>query len=351
MLNNINKNKTIIFIYTSLPGYMFSCIEKLATKVDYKIIVVETSKNKNYPIKFTSNNFSIINYKEFDEIIFNLSETKIRKVFLTGWANYKIIKYANYFSKQEIPLVLLSDQSKMSNLRQKIGKILLKSYLEKFEKIIVPGKSGFDLMVYYGVPQQNISMGLYTADDSIFNEAKTLRDSKGEYPKSFLFDGQFIERKGVPFLINEYKEYIKVSRAPWKLTMVGKGELENIISPEIENLGFVRQSELKEIYANAGCFILPSYEDHWGVVVHQAACSGLPMLISPYCGSYHEFLLNNLNGYLIDPNKKSSLTDAMLMIESLEVNKLKEMGELSFQLSKSFSVDGWVNNFINIIET
>ena len=44
------------------------------------------------------------------------------------------------------------------------------------------------------------------------------------------------------------------------------------------------------------------------------------------------------------------LKKAMFKIENSSEEKLKEMGELSFELSKKFSVENWVNIFNSLIE-
>lgn len=343
-------NKIVIFIYTSLPGYMFRCIELLAKVSNYRIILVETDINKNYPVKFSSEYFDILDFAAFKEFIANISSRDIKKVFITGWANNKIKEMANYFYKEKVRSILLSDQPRKYNIKQRIGKIFLQSYLNKFEYIVVPGKAGYALMLYYGVKQEKIKTGLYTATNEIFNKAKILRESFDNYPKVFLFDGQFIKRKGVNFLIKEYLNYLNLSESPWEMVMIGKGELESKIPIQIRKLGFIHPDNLTEIYANAGCFVLPSYEDHWGVVVHQAACAGLPLLISPYCQSHYEFLNEGLNGYFIDPNKAGSLTEAMLKIEKIELNTLRNFGNKSYELSKAFSVEKWVETFKVFIE-
>ena len=349
-MTKIKQNKYIIFIYTSLPGYMFNCIEELACSIQYKVILVETTENKNYPVRFSSKNFEILNYTEFKEILHHINSKSIKKVFITGWANNKIKQITSYFYKNKVRLVLLSDQPKKNNIKQRIGKLFIKFYLNRFENIVVPGKAGLDLMLYYGVKKEKVITGLYTATEKIFNSAKLSRDSKIDYPKTYLFDGQFIKRKGVKFLINEYLNYLNISKDPWKLIMVGKGELESIIPSQIQNFGFIHQNKLGDIYSNAGCFILPSYEDHWGLVVHQATSAGLPLLISPYCYSHYELFRQNENGYFIDPYIKGSLKNAMLKIEQISSQKLKEMGDYSFELSKAFSVDKWVKLFKDLID-
>lgn len=343
-------NKIVIFIYTSLPGYMYSCIEQLAVSSEYKIILVETSRNKNYPLKYKSSNYQVLPYNEFLSTYSNLNPSDIKAVFITGWANLKILKTAFQCFRKKQKCYLLSDQSKKNSIRQKLGRLLLKKYFTFFKKIVVPGKSAMDLMLYYGVDNSKMLTGLYTSNNIIFNQAYKTRSENNSYPKTFLFDGQFIDRKGFKFLISEYSEYRKRSTNPWQLTMVGKGPLEKIIPAFVNNLGFVHQDQLKDIYASAGCFVLPSYEDHWPLVIHQAASAGLPLLISPYCGNHYEFFKQNENGIFIDPHKKGSLVDAMTRIEKLSIEELKKMGNISYKLSLSYSVEKWVQNFIKIIE-
>ncbi|MBI5540804.1 MAG: glycosyltransferase, partial [Bacteroidia bacterium] len=245
-------------------------------------------------------------------MIQNIVSRDIQTVFITGWGNSEIRHFTKYFYKNNVNLILLSDQPFKNNFRQKIGKKLLQRYLRKFKYVIVPGKAGYDLMRYYGVKDENIRIGLYTATNKIFNNAKALRDNFKNYPQVFLFDGQFIKRKGVVFLIKEYSQYRKLSKEPWELVMVGKGELEHIIPPFVKNLGFVHQDNLGDVYANAGCFVLPSLEDHWPLVIHQAACAGLPLLLSPFCFNHFEFFGENENGFFINPHIEGSLTQAML---------------------------------------
>lgn len=342
-------DKFVVIIYTSLPGYMFNCIEKLAVKSTFRIILVETDTNVNYPVKYKSMHFDILKEFEFENFLSNIRIENILKVFITGWGTKRVMRYFKYFAKNKVRMILLSDQARKYNIKQTIGRFLLRDFLKKFELVVVPGKSGYDLMHYYGVPRGKIQTGLYSSADEIFRQAKILRNSKKEWPRCFLYDGQYIKRKGVPFLISEYLKYREKSKNPWDLIMVGKGNLEDTIPPQIKNLGFIKQESLKDLYENAGCFILPSYEDHWPLVIHQATCAGLPLLISPYCGSHLEFFVNEKNGYFIDPNISGSLANKLFEIEGMEENKLREMGEFSYELSTKYSVDKWVDLFRTII--
>src|ERR1035437_6919721 len=98
-------SKTIIFLYTSLPGYMYTCIDNLAQNINKNIILVETSANKNYPIKFKSQNFRIIKYDEFKTILNNNLLLNIKMVFVSGWENTRIRSMVNILYKKGVELV------------------------------------------------------------------------------------------------------------------------------------------------------------------------------------------------------------------------------------------------------
>lgn len=339
----------VYFFYSSLPSYMFKCINALATEINNEIIVVETSQNKNNPLLNKNGKFQIISWGNFLRNFNKNSLNDIKIVFISGWGNSKLRFVSKYFSEINVDLVLLSDQSKKNNFRQIIGKLLLKKYLIRFRSIIVPGKSGYELLKYYGVSDDQIKIGLYSSDNLLFNRAWEIRNSFDELPKSFLFDGQIIKRKGIKFLIKEYLEYKRISQNPWDLIIVGRGKLQNILPKEVKYLGYTPFDELVNVYSKAWCFVLPSFEDHWPLVIHQATCAGLPLLLSPFCYNHFEFFRENENGFFVNPHIKGSLTQAMLKIENLNEEKLKEMGKLSFELSKSYSIEKWVELFKDLI--
>jgi len=40
---------------------------------------------------------------------------------------------------------------------------------------------------------------------------------------------------------------------------------------------------------NSGCFILPSRYEPWALVIHEAACAGLPIICTNVCGTVDHF--------------------------------------------------------------
>lgn len=341
------KNKYIAFIYTSLPAYFYDCIKVFAQNIPYKIVVVETSVNPNYPLEFSDSSIDIIRVNDIESFFTKYPVYKFALAFISGWANKTIVKGAKIFHRNSIPIILLSDLPIKHNLKQFVSKFILSKYLKIFSHAIVSGKLARDLLIKYGMDLNKISLGLYTANDLLFNQSRKIRAQYKTWPKFFLFDGQHIHRKGFKYLINEYINYRKKSSNPWNLIVVGKGPLDNIIPECIKNLGFVNPYELPNVYASAGCLVLPSYDDNWPLVVHQAACAGLPLIISRHCGNHYEFLQENVNGYLVDPHKKGDLVDKFLKIE--QCKNIVNMGELSYKLSQQYSISSWLVTFLDVI--
>ena len=62
----------------------------------------------------------------------------------------------------------------------------------------------------------------------------------------------------------------------WKLHVIGKGELvdELLKVPNSIYEGFKKPEDVAKSLRSSRFLILPSHEEHWGLVVHEAALSG-----------------------------------------------------------------------------
>ena len=80
----------------------------------------------------------------------------------------------------------------------------------------------------------------------------------------------------------------------WELYCVGTGDLweERMIHPKIFHHGFKQPYELAPFLEDAACFVMPSKKEPWGVVLHEMAIAGLPLIASKNIGSATAFLKN-----------------------------------------------------------
>jgi hypothetical protein len=69
----------------------------------------------------------------------------------------------------------------------------------------------------------------------------------------------------------------------------------------VDMLGFVQPDDLPGLLARAGCLVLPSRFEPWGVVVHEAAAAGLPVVASSASGAASRLVVDGYNGVIVPP--------------------------------------------------
>ena len=151
---------------------------------------------------------------------------------------------------------------------------------------------------------------------------------------TILFVGALNERKGIMDLL----EVCERIAHGFKLLIAGGGELKNLITEKwgdeewLEYCGFLESSELRELYEVSDVFVLPSYADTYAVVVHEAVCAGLPVVVTNETGASKN-LVSTDNGFKYDAGDKERLYECVTALVddaflrkrfSLESRKLGE---------------------------
>lgn len=170
------------------------------------------------------------------------------------------------------------------------------------------------------------------------DKALALRTQLGIKGIMILFVGQLIPRKGVRELLNAWDTLKKTNNEACTLVYVGSGpqeqELRNIIKsrhiPDIILTGAIDYDHIAPYYKIADCFIIPTLEDNWSLVVPEAMACGLPIATSIYNGCYPELVHPN-NGWIFDPLKQESIIKVLNQIINAQ-DQLKSMGKKSIDI-------------------
>lgn len=215
----------------------------------------------------------------------------------TGWRYAQFNLLAREVKRRGGTVVCMVDNSRKRNLRQAIGKHVFRwLYRPQLDAVLVPGESGKELMKYFGMPDVSVYTGMYGADPEIFREGPPLSERKLD----FLFAGQFIARKGIDGLIRAVRE-LRACGREFKIAAIGDGPMRNDLeSAAIEIHPFTTADGVARLMRDARFLVLPSIEDHWGVVVHEAALSGCGLILSSGVGSRLD-LLTPRNGFVCEP--------------------------------------------------
>lgn len=350
-------NKSIVFFYSELGPYNIPVLRCLYQEFGFNVHVVRWDVNclKPYePPKLEG----VLYYKRSEqtlETLTNLLEyVKPSLIYVSGWMDKLYLNASYPFKRLGVPVVSGFDDIWIGSIRQRLGTLYFKIYLHKFfSHAWVAGEAQFEFAKRLGFSRKNIIYDLLSADVEKFTPKTTCLDDTGKaIKKRFLYVGNFKKVKGTDILAEAFQTYREELLGTWDLLCIGNGELkfdlENIEGLDV--LNYASQDALVEYANQSNCFILPSRHDQWGVVVHEFATIGLPLILSEGVGASSKFLINGGNGLVFENESVKSLANAMLYISSMNENKLNSMSNLSLTLAKRISPFTSTSNLVSIIK-
>ncbi len=219
-----------------------------------------------------------------------------------------------------------------------------------YDAALVPGVAATAYARLIGFRPEQIHQGLYTADTARYRAVGRQRHQEtAPWPEVFLFVGQLIERKGIDTLLAAYRLYRQQTAVPWHLWLAGTGPLQDQLTaePGVRLLGYQPPAQTAVLMAQSGCLVLPSRWDHWGVVIHEAACAGLPVIASRACGAAYDLVQPEVNGFICPPADADALARLLVMVAH-ERNG-RELGQNSLHLSHRFDPQLFAQTILHAI--
>jgi glycosyltransferase involved in cell wall biosynthesis len=218
--------------------------------------------------------------------------------------------------------------------------------LKRFHAALVGGRAHAAYLCELGFPAGHIHLGYDAVDNEHFHsgaaaardQAETLREALRLPQQYFLASTRLLRRKNVDGLLRAYALYRRRSAAPpWGLVVLGRGEEEARLRSierelRVEGVtwpGFVQYPQLPAYYGLASAFVHPAKREAWGLVVNEAAASGLPLIVSKAAGAAGELVQEGRNGLSFDPQDDHQLADALVRIASATPHRRAEMGRIS----------------------
>lgn len=119
---------------------------------------------------------------------------------------------------------------------------------------------------------------------------------------TFAYVGHLVPRKGLDLLLAAAQHLKTLTHEPFRLRIIGSGDVQAIKNLagdlDIEFTGFLSGDALRDAMRSSDVFVLPTRQDTYAAVVHEAACLGLPLLISKHAGASEAIQ----SGFTIDPH-------------------------------------------------
>jgi glycosyltransferase involved in cell wall biosynthesis len=162
-------------------------------------------------------------------------------------------------------------------------------------------------------------------------------------PVVFAYLGQLIPRKGLDLLLRAAARLRTQTSAEFRLRLIGGGDRTWLgpllakldLESHVELTGFLSGAAIREALGTADVFVLPTRQDTYAVVVHEAACLGLPLLVSLHAGAAEALVEEGRNGFVFDPNDPEQFADRMSRVMSAATRE--PMRQASRRIGESHS--------------
>jgi len=344
----------ILILYSELAGYFLKCLDTVFLEYNVNIMVLHWKINREAPFQFKFN--PNISFQERNELSNKELENEAIKfnpdlILVSGWLDKEYVKIARNFKRKGIPVVCGLDNQWRGDFKQQIATWLSPLLVQQnFSYIWVSGIRQYEFARRLGYSTRDILTGYYCADIDVFHKVfeQCFSDKSAQYPQNLLYVGRFVESKGVKDLYNAFKA---CAPPEWRLTMVGAGPLRKDFSSDsrIVVKDFVQPESLPQLAKSVGAFILPSNFEPWGVVLHEFAAAGLPLLASSACGAATAFVKTGYNGYVFEAQNKKSLKKTLTKLFSHSSDQLVKMSERSYELSKQITPQSWAATLMSLV--
>lgn len=125
----------------------------------------------------------------------------------------------------------------------------------------------------------------------------------------FVQVGRVLPRKGADLLLAALAWVKSQGRVDWELKLLGP-DSDGWGAAQVERFGLegwvsitghLDGDSLWEVFSDADVFTLATRQDTYAAVVHEAACLGLPLIVSRHAGAAQALVRDDVNGWVVDP--------------------------------------------------
>jgi glycosyltransferase involved in cell wall biosynthesis len=231
--------------------------------------------------------------------------------------------------------------------KQWLGRLTHRLYIDPlYDCAIVPGERAEWFARRLGFTPDRVIRGALSGDVAHFDRGPRTGEELASH-RQFLFAGRFVPHKSPDVLAKAYRQYREASADPWTLAVAGEGPMASEFDgiEGVRRLGFLQPDDLVDEMHRSSCLVFPSQIDFYGVIVHEAAAAGLPLLVSEGAGVVSHYLQDGCNGWTTAPGNVTSLADAFARMEAAGPERLGTMSDNSRALARRMTPQIYATNF------
>ena len=340
----------IVFCWAQLPIYAARSIGAFVRATNEEVVVLRTVTNR-FPIKGAAEmtGTKVIEVKPDDQrSLVEVVGAMPRVIVCGGWGIAAFWRWLKEVKQAGGKTVVCTDEPYRGRgwyewVRKIRFNLQLRCYIDMM--FVAGGGGELKFADYYGMPKDRVITGMYAGDPELFHDGRPII----ERPKRFIYVGHWDENKNV---LKMCRAFTKVQRDDWTLEVYGGGplevELRKLESDYVHILGYVNADELGPMYRDTRCFVLGSFREQWGVVVHEACMSGCMLLLSDRVGSKFDFAMPE-NAVLFDPESEEDFARGFKAIMDKPEGAQMAAQVESVELGRRFSPAIFARNLSQMI--
>jgi glycosyltransferase involved in cell wall biosynthesis len=310
--------------------------------------------------------FGLINFGILKEIILGRPDA----VILMSWMNptwWMALLACTLF---RIPFLYMTDANVQieryrSKRKRRIKRLVLGKTLFKLcSGFLCAGRANRHLYRLYGVPDRKLFRFAYSwGYDSLLEKSAELKPQRSRIRAEFgipeeslviLFCGRLSMEKNLFHLVDAYHQLDHELKS---LIFVGDGDLRHSLQDYVRQLGadsvyffgFQNRGQIAKYYAVSDLLVLPSVRETWGIVVNEAMCFGLPVIVSDQVGAGMDLVSDGRNGYRVSTDGDALFRSIKKMADFSEEER-GLMGMKSVDILKKWSTRDLGESLVEHIE-
>ena len=227
---------------------------------------------------------------------------------VSGWSTYAAQAAIAWARARAVPYLLLvesHDLGPRAGWRRRVKRAVVPGLLRHAASVLVVGSAARESVVGNGISPDRVRVFANTIDVPAWSErARRLQGEEREADEVVVLSAaRLVPEKGLDLLV---RAVARSGDERLRLVVAGAGPETDRLARLAEELnvhltirGDLAEEDLAHAYADADVFALLSRHEPWGVVVNEAAASGLPLVLSDTVGAAHDLLRNGENGFLV----------------------------------------------------
>jgi glycosyltransferase involved in cell wall biosynthesis len=283
-------------------------------------------------------------------------------VVVSGWSTFASQAGTAWARAHRVPIALLvesHDLGPRAGWRRRVKRAVVPAMVRAADTYLVVGSLARESLVSYGAPVRRVRVFANTVDvDAWARRATELRDRRADLRASLGVEQEDVVVLSVARLVRDkgLETLVRGAAATGDqrlaIAVAGSGpqkrELErrsDELGVRLYLLGDLSQEAVAEAYVAADVFALLSLHEPWGVVVNEAAASGLPLVLSDRVGAAYDLLRDGENGFLV-PAEDVAATAAALQRLANDPALRQRAGSRSQELVAGWGYGPSVENFL-----